>query len=411
MIVGVVIPDPRPMGTSVSLEARLRLARTRRRKPRGARDRSRGWVGDVERGHHDRADASSPAAKARRIDHVKSRLVRERPPRIHGRTSSATVIAVVTTSLITSAVDPVAQLDTSDVEGGIHVRRDQHEAKHHEEDARPYRIHHDQRQRHAQRDRQDDQGDARAGAQVLLEDIARTIPRRILSRRRRTLRRGRTMSVAVTSAILSRKASGTRRTDPKPTPPSVVVRPEILENVTELLPSADASPCGPSGPVRRARRFQSTRDRQPPGYGDRPCGSSPTPSNQPPGGFPPSPPAEGGGSCPRPDRGDPPPVPPPRRGFLGGAVLSRSCVAQRPRASAWPPRTRANGRTDHRSIEIDFTVACSPEHAFDVWADRTTLWWPVEHTVSAEPDVAVSIEPRVGGRSSSGRPPARSTPG
>ena len=49
-------------------------------------------------------------------------------------------------------------------------------------------------------------------------------------------------------------------------------------------------------------------------------------------------------------------------------------------------------------IEIDFTVACSPEHAFDVWTTRTTLWWPVEHTVSAEPDVAVSIEPRVGGR-------------
>lgn len=49
-------------------------------------------------------------------------------------------------------------------------------------------------------------------------------------------------------------------------------------------------------------------------------------------------------------------------------------------------------------IEIDFTVACSPEHAFDVWTTRTTLRWPVEHTVSAEPDVAVSIEPRVGGR-------------
>lgn len=49
-------------------------------------------------------------------------------------------------------------------------------------------------------------------------------------------------------------------------------------------------------------------------------------------------------------------------------------------------------------IEIDFTVACSPEHAFDVWTARTALWWPVEHTVSAEPDVAVSIEPRVGGR-------------
>jgi uncharacterized protein YndB with AHSA1/START domain len=49
-------------------------------------------------------------------------------------------------------------------------------------------------------------------------------------------------------------------------------------------------------------------------------------------------------------------------------------------------------------IEIDFTVACDREHAFDVWTSRTTLWWPVEHTVSAAPGVAVTFEPRGGGR-------------
>lgn len=49
-------------------------------------------------------------------------------------------------------------------------------------------------------------------------------------------------------------------------------------------------------------------------------------------------------------------------------------------------------------IEIDFTVGCDPERAFEVWTSRTSLWWPVEHTVSAEPGTAVTFEPRAGGR-------------
>ena len=27
-------------------------------------------------------------------------------------------------------------------------------------------------------------------------------------------------------------------------------------------------------------------------------------------------------------------------------------------------------------LELAFTVACPPEHAFSVWAERTSLWWP-----------------------------------
>jgi hypothetical protein len=27
-------------------------------------------------------------------------------------------------------------------------------------------------------------------------------------------------------------------------------------------------------------------------------------------------------------------------------------------------------------IELRFQVACSPEHAFQVWATRASLWWP-----------------------------------
>ena len=45
----------------------------------------------------------------------------------------------------------------------------------------------------------------------------------------------------------------------------------------------------------------------------------------------------------------------------------------------------------------EFTVACPPEHAFSLWAERTSLWWPASHSVSGAPD-AVVFEPRAGGR-------------
>ena len=32
---------------------------------------------------------------------------------------------------------------------------------------------------------------------------------------------------------------------------------------------------------------------------------------------------------------------------------------------------------------IEFEVACSPEHAFDTWANRTSMWWPISHSVSS----------------------------
>ena len=49
-------------------------------------------------------------------------------------------------------------------------------------------------------------------------------------------------------------------------------------------------------------------------------------------------------------------------------------------------------------IELDFALDCSPEHAFDVWTCRATMWWPPEHTMSRHDDVVVAFEPRVGGR-------------
>lgn len=50
------------------------------------------------------------------------------------------------------------------------------------------------------------------------------------------------------------------------------------------------------------------------------------------------------------------------------------------------------------AIELDFTLACAPEHAFDVWTCRATMWWPAAHTMSRDPDVVVTFEPREGGR-------------
>jgi uncharacterized protein YndB with AHSA1/START domain len=49
-------------------------------------------------------------------------------------------------------------------------------------------------------------------------------------------------------------------------------------------------------------------------------------------------------------------------------------------------------------LELEFSVDCAPEHAFETWAQRTSLWWPHGHSVSAEPGLTVIFEPRPGGR-------------
>ena len=49
-------------------------------------------------------------------------------------------------------------------------------------------------------------------------------------------------------------------------------------------------------------------------------------------------------------------------------------------------------------LRLSLTVACSPEHAFTMWTQRTSLWWPAGHTVTGEPDLDIVFEPRPGGR-------------
>jgi len=49
-------------------------------------------------------------------------------------------------------------------------------------------------------------------------------------------------------------------------------------------------------------------------------------------------------------------------------------------------------------IVVEFEVGASPEHAFDVWTSKPSLWWPRSHTVSQDPELAVVFEPFPGGR-------------
>ncbi len=47
---------------------------------------------------------------------------------------------------------------------------------------------------------------------------------------------------------------------------------------------------------------------------------------------------------------------------------------------------------------VEFTVAKPVEHAFDMWVNRPSLWWPKSHTVNKTDDLAVVFEAHSGGR-------------
>ena len=50
------------------------------------------------------------------------------------------------------------------------------------------------------------------------------------------------------------------------------------------------------------------------------------------------------------------------------------------------------------ALEFELAVKCSSDHAFDVWANRTSMWWPRRHTRSGDPAAVVTFEPGAGGR-------------
>src|SRR5215216_5839966 len=61
-------------------------------------------------------------------------------------------------------------------------------------------------------------------------------------------------------------------------------------------------------------------------------------------------------------------------------------------------RTERTGLVVSEPIELRFEVACSPEHAFDTWANRTSLWWPRSHSMTSAPGLVVTFGSRPGGR-------------
>ncbi len=49
-------------------------------------------------------------------------------------------------------------------------------------------------------------------------------------------------------------------------------------------------------------------------------------------------------------------------------------------------------------IHVTFDVDCPVDLAFDVWTARIDAWWPSDHSVSADPELRVVLEPHRGGR-------------
>ena len=49
-------------------------------------------------------------------------------------------------------------------------------------------------------------------------------------------------------------------------------------------------------------------------------------------------------------------------------------------------------------IVVEFDVRATPEHAFDVWTSKPSIWWPRSHTVTQDQDLTVVFEPFPGGR-------------
>ena len=49
-------------------------------------------------------------------------------------------------------------------------------------------------------------------------------------------------------------------------------------------------------------------------------------------------------------------------------------------------------------LRMSFEVACDVQHAFSVWTEHISSWWPPDHTVSGEAGTRVVLEPRAGGR-------------
>jgi uncharacterized protein YndB with AHSA1/START domain len=49
-------------------------------------------------------------------------------------------------------------------------------------------------------------------------------------------------------------------------------------------------------------------------------------------------------------------------------------------------------------VRREVTVAATPQRAFDLFTTRIAEWWPADHHLATSPVVAMTVEPRIGGR-------------
>lgn len=49
-------------------------------------------------------------------------------------------------------------------------------------------------------------------------------------------------------------------------------------------------------------------------------------------------------------------------------------------------------------LRLSFVLRCDSAHAFAVFTEKTSLWWPQTHSVSRAPGLHVIFEAQVGGR-------------
>jgi uncharacterized protein YndB with AHSA1/START domain len=49
-------------------------------------------------------------------------------------------------------------------------------------------------------------------------------------------------------------------------------------------------------------------------------------------------------------------------------------------------------------VVVEFEVKAPPQHAFEVWTSKASMWWPRSHTITEDPGLRVVFEPFSGGR-------------
>jgi len=49
-------------------------------------------------------------------------------------------------------------------------------------------------------------------------------------------------------------------------------------------------------------------------------------------------------------------------------------------------------------LRMSAELECSAEHAFSVWTNRFSSWWPRDHSARGNPNAEIVLEPRLGGR-------------